>query len=71
VNVTDNAYDPDVHANVLKIDIEHFDVGADQTTAITFTDNGAGMNSKKLHNMLSYENFIHSFSCLVDMNSDR
>ncbi|KXJ17034.1 MORC family CW-type zinc finger protein 3 [Exaiptasia diaphana] len=46
----DNAYDPDVDASQLWIDIERY--GFEQ--CLTFTDNGAGMDSLKLHKMLSF-----------------
>ena len=45
----DNAYDPDVNASVLRIDVDQF---PDNTTCITFTDNGCGLGPDKLHNML-------------------
>lgn len=45
----DNAYDPDVLASVLRMDIERC---SDNTTCLTFTDNGCGMGPEKLHNML-------------------
>lgn len=44
----DNAYDPDVEASQLWIDIERY--GFEQ--CLSFTDNGAGMDSLKLHKML-------------------
>ena len=44
----DNAYDPDVCASVLRIDVE----SSDLTTCITFTDNGCGLAPDRLHNML-------------------
>jgi len=45
----DNAYDPDVRASVLRIDIEPC---RDGEICITFTDNGCGLGPDKLHNML-------------------
>ncbi|KAK3706874.1 hypothetical protein QZH41_018437 [Actinostola sp. cb2023] len=48
--LVDNAYDPDVEASQLWIDIERY--GFEQ--CLTFTDNGAGMDSLKLHKMLSF-----------------
>ncbi|XP_078698679.1 MORC family CW-type zinc finger protein 3-like [Branchiostoma floridae x Branchiostoma belcheri] len=46
----DNAYDPDVAARQLFIDMENIS----ETTCLTFTDNGAGMTPDKLHKMLSF-----------------
>ncbi|XP_035686349.1 MORC family CW-type zinc finger protein 3-like [Branchiostoma floridae] len=46
----DNAYDPDVAARQLFIDMEK--IG--ETQCLTFTDNGAGMTPDKLHKMLSF-----------------
>jgi len=53
-DIADNAYDPDVHASLLRIDVEHVKVGTEDVTCVTFTDNGAGMTPEKLHNMLRY-----------------
>ena len=49
---TDNAYDPDVRASVLRIDVEQYSDSTLSATCITFTDNGCGMGPDKLHNML-------------------
>ncbi|CAH1227222.1 MORC3 [Branchiostoma lanceolatum] len=46
----DNAYDPDVAARQLFIDMEKIS----ETQCLTFTDNGAGMTPDKLHKMLSF-----------------
>ena len=46
----DNAYDPDVAASQLFIDIEDI-IG---TKCLVFTDNGNGMTPNKLHKMLSF-----------------
>ena len=45
----DNAYDPDVRASVLRIDVEQC---SDNAMCLTFTDNGCGLGPDKLHNML-------------------
>jgi len=45
----DNAYDPDVAAKVLRIDVDEI---ANNAMCITFTDNGCGLGPDKLHNML-------------------
>ena len=44
----DNAYDPDVAASVLRLDVEQ----CHDTACITFSDNGCGLAPDKLHNML-------------------
>jgi len=44
----DNAYDPDVLASVLRIDVEQ----TPDMMCITFCDNGCGLAPDKLHNML-------------------
>jgi len=44
----DNAYDPDVNASVLRIDVEQ----CAGSICITFTDNGCGLCPDKLLNML-------------------
>ncbi|NXK54518.1 MORC3 protein, partial [Chauna torquata] len=46
----DNAYDPDVSAKQIWID----KTVINDNTCLTFTDNGNGMNSEKLHKMLSF-----------------
>ncbi|KAM4681716.1 MORC family CW-type zinc finger protein 3 isoform 1-T1 [Amazona ochrocephala] len=46
----DNAYDPDVSAKQIWID----KTVINDTICLTFTDNGNGMNSEKLHKMLSF-----------------
>ncbi|XP_061215109.1 MORC family CW-type zinc finger protein 3 isoform X1 [Neopsephotus bourkii] len=46
----DNAYDPDVSAKQIWID----KTVINNTICLTFTDNGNGMNSEKLHKMLSF-----------------
>lgn len=47
---TDNAVDPDVKATKFWIDVEE-DNGEPR---LCFTDNGFGMESEKLHKMLSF-----------------
>ncbi|KAM9259355.1 MORC family CW-type zinc finger protein 3 isoform 2-T2 [Cariama cristata] len=46
----DNAYDPDVSAKQIWID----KTVINDNMCLTFTDNGNGMNSEKLHKMLSF-----------------
>ncbi|EDO38839.1 predicted protein, partial [Nematostella vectensis] len=46
----DNAYDPDVNASQLWIDVRRYE----HEFCLTFTDNGNGMDSLKLHKMLSF-----------------
>ncbi|XP_063675864.1 MORC family CW-type zinc finger protein 3-like [Bolinopsis microptera] len=46
----DNAYDPDVNATQLKIDIADIE----GMTCLTFLDNGAGMSPHTLYKMLSF-----------------
>ncbi|CAK6442085.1 unnamed protein product [Pipistrellus nathusii] len=46
----DNAYDPDVNAKQIWID----KTVIDKHICLTFTDNGNGMTSDKLHKMLSF-----------------
>ena len=46
----DNAYDPDVNATQLTIDVE--DIGG--LKCLTFVDNGAGVSPHTLHKMLSF-----------------
>ncbi|NXE76766.1 MORC3 protein, partial [Cochlearius cochlearius] len=46
----DNAYDPDVSAKQIWID----KTAINDNICLTFTDNGNGMNSEKLHKMLSF-----------------
>ncbi|NXP56063.1 MORC3 protein, partial [Heliornis fulica] len=46
----DNAYDPDVSAKQIWID----KTVINDSICLTFTDNGNGMNSEKLHKMLSF-----------------
>uniref|UniRef100_A0A8B9RV25 MORC family CW-type zinc finger 3 n=1 Tax=Accipiter nisus TaxID=211598 RepID=A0A8B9RV25_9AVES len=46
----DNAYDPDVSAKQIWID----KTVINNNICLTFTDNGNGMNSEKLHKMLSF-----------------
>ncbi|NWH58499.1 MORC3 protein, partial [Geococcyx californianus] len=46
----DNAYDPDVSAKQIWID----KTVINDSVCLTFTDNGNGMNSEKLHKMLSF-----------------
>ena len=58
----DNAYDPDVNASVLRIDVEQ---SPDSATSITFTDNGCGLGPEKLHNMLRYACLKCIFAVLV------
>ncbi|XP_047421126.1 MORC family CW-type zinc finger protein 3 isoform X3 [Sciurus carolinensis] len=48
----DNAYDPDVNAKQIWID----KTVINDYICLTFTDNGNGMTSDKLHKMLSYKN---------------
>uniref|UniRef100_A0A672V177 MORC family CW-type zinc finger 3 n=1 Tax=Strigops habroptila TaxID=2489341 RepID=A0A672V177_STRHB len=55
----DNAYDPDVSAKQIWID----KTVINDTICLTFTDNGNGMNSEKLHKMLS---FGFSEKCVVN-----
>ena len=47
---SDNAYDPDVNATQLKIDI----VDEEGLKCLTFLDNGAGMSPHTLYKMLSF-----------------
>ena len=47
---SDNAYDPDVNATQLKIDI----VDIEGMKCLTFLDNGAGMSPHTLYKMLSF-----------------
>jgi len=49
--LADNAYDPDVRASVLRIDVETL-CPPDNATCLTFSDNGCGLCPDKLHNML-------------------
>ena len=51
LHFADNAYDPDVDASQLWIDLKTFD----GNLALTFTDNGNGMAPDKLYKMLRYE----------------
>lgn len=46
----DNAYDPDVSAKQIWID----KTVINEHICLTFTDNGNGMNSEKLHKMLRW-----------------
>lgn len=46
----DNAYDPDVNAKQIWID----KTVINERICLTFTDNGNGMTSDKLHKMLRY-----------------
>ncbi|KAJ6662439.1 hypothetical protein lerEdw1_011852 [Lerista edwardsae] len=46
----DNAYDPDVNAKQMWID----KTVINESTCLTFMDNGNGMTAKKLHQMLSF-----------------
>ncbi|XP_068931181.1 MORC family CW-type zinc finger protein 3 isoform X3 [Petaurus breviceps papuanus] len=55
----DNAYDPDVNAKQIWID----KTVINENICLTFTDNGNGMTSEKLHKMLSF-----GFSDKVSMN---
>ncbi|XP_015277875.1 PREDICTED: MORC family CW-type zinc finger protein 3 [Gekko japonicus] len=55
----DNAYDPDVNAKQMWID----KTVINDSTCLTFMDNGNGMNADKLHKMLSF-----GFSDKVTMN---
>uniref|UniRef100_A0A4X2KF23 CW-type domain-containing protein n=1 Tax=Vombatus ursinus TaxID=29139 RepID=A0A4X2KF23_VOMUR len=55
----DNAYDPDVNAKQIWID----KTVINDNICLTFTDNGNGMTSEKLHKMLSF-----GFSDKVSMN---
>uniref|UniRef100_F6RJC4 MORC family CW-type zinc finger 3 n=1 Tax=Monodelphis domestica TaxID=13616 RepID=F6RJC4_MONDO len=55
----DNAYDPDVNAKQIWID----KTVINDSVCLTFTDNGNGMTSEKLHKMLSF-----GFSDKVSMN---
>lgn len=48
----DNAYDPDVNARQLWIDVKRYNK---YNYCFVFTDNGAGMGPEKLHKMLRYE----------------
>ncbi|KGL77974.1 MORC family CW-type zinc finger protein 3, partial [Tinamus guttatus] len=48
--ILDNAYDPDVSAKQIWID----KTVINDNICLTFTDNGNGMNSEKLHKMLSF-----------------
>lgn len=45
----DNAYDPDVNASQLWIDVKKYNK---HPYCLVFTDNGAGMGPEKLHKML-------------------
>ncbi|XP_022781765.1 MORC family CW-type zinc finger protein 3-like [Stylophora pistillata] len=47
----DNAYDPDVNARQLWIDVKRYHK---YNYCLVFTDNGAGMGPEKLHKMLSF-----------------
>lgn len=47
---SDNAYDPDVSAKQIWID----KTVINDNICLTFTDNGNGMNSEKLHKMLRW-----------------
>ncbi|KAJ7385652.1 MORC CW-type zinc finger protein 3 [Desmophyllum pertusum] len=47
----DNAYDPDVNASQLWIDVKKYNK---YNYCLVFTDNGAGMGPEKLHKMLSF-----------------
>ena len=47
---SDNAYDPDVNAKQIWID----KTVINNDICLTFTDNGNGMTSDKLHKMLRY-----------------
>lgn len=47
----DNAYDPDVNASQLWIDVKGYNK---YKYCLVFTDNGAGMGPEKLHKMLSF-----------------
>ena len=49
-NFSDNAYDPDVNATQLKIDIADIE----GMKCLTFLDNGAGMSPHTLYKMLSF-----------------
>ncbi|XP_051840798.1 MORC family CW-type zinc finger protein 3 [Antechinus flavipes] len=55
----DNAYDPDVNAKQIWID----KTVINDIVCLTFTDNGNGMTSEKLHKMLSF-----GFSDKISMN---
>jgi sensor histidine kinase regulating citrate/malate metabolism len=46
----DNAYDPDVNARELRIELKPFTVAG--MYCFTFTDDGNGMNADSLHKML-------------------
>lgn len=46
--LSDNAYDPDVNAKQMWID----KTVINESTCLTFMDNGNGMTAKKLHQML-------------------
>jgi hypothetical protein len=48
----DNAYDPDVNARELRIELKPFTVAG--MYCFTFTDDGNGMNADSLHKMLSF-----------------
>ncbi|KAL9968840.1 hypothetical protein ACROYT_G020979 [Oculina patagonica] len=49
--LVDNAYDPDVNASQLWIDVKKYNK---HNYCLVFTDNGAGMGPEKLHKMLSF-----------------
>ena len=53
----DNAYDPDVNARQLWIDVKRYNK---YNYCFVFTDNGAGMGPEKLHKMLRYELFFRT-----------
>ena len=49
LSLLDNAYDPDVNASQLWIDVKKYNK---HSYCLVFTDNGAGMGPEKLHKML-------------------
>ena len=59
---SDNAYDPDVNATQLKIDVE--DIGGRK--CLTFEDNGAGMSPHTLYKMLSF-GFCDKVTILISL----
>lgn len=58
---SDNAYDPDVNAKQIWID----KTVIDKHICLTFTDNGNGMTSDKLHKMLRYVKVSHFLKPLL------
>ena len=61
----DNAYDPDVNAKQIWID----KTVINDHVCLTFTDNGNGMTSDKLHKMLRYGKVSHFLKSLLLLDS--